>query len=317
MKKYPHPFEKVLSVSTENITLELKDFPNLPWADFLLNPRRLRGSDFLMRWSQGVWSENRLIEAVNESGKYFAIPYGPSGTAPTNDVRAFELYFERLEKAGLGDIKRPDILVFKKSDKQAVNKILKIAGGLLELPFTKEKKLKELLKKSVVAVECENSLWKSNKMPEYATDFSPQKRLKGQLGLKKTAVLPTIIIKEEDRELLKKWQRQNRVSIHVWHVFYDQAFGIPLDEAERLIDKGLIQPTIQTFQAPGGATTKKAIYKIYYRYGYPLGNAVEEPSLVSDYVEDKNGHILPYVKFDGGRLELRKEGLEILDSLTV
>lgn len=94
-----HPFEKVLSISTENIALELRDFPALPWADFLLNPRRLRGSDFLMRWSQGVWSENRLVEAINDSGKYFAIPYGPSGTAPTNDVRAFELYFERLEKA--------------------------------------------------------------------------------------------------------------------------------------------------------------------------------------------------------------------------
>ena len=101
----------------------------------------------------------------------------------------------------------------------------------------------------------------------------------------------------------------------MWHVFYDQAFGISLNEAERLINDGHIEPTIQTFQAPGGATTKKAIYKIYYHYGYPLGDAVEEPSLVSAYVEDKNGHILPYVKFDGGKLELRKEAIEVLDSL--
>ena len=72
------------------------------------------------------------------------------------------------------------------------------------------------------------------------------------------------------------------------------------DEAERLISEGLIQPTIQTFQAPGGATTKKAIYKIYYRYGYPLGDAAEEPT---------------YVKFDGGKLELRIEAIEVLDSL--
>src|SRR3989338_6921877 len=130
-----HPFEKALSVSKENITLELRDFPVLPWADFLLNPRRLRGSDFLMRWSQGVWSENRLIEAVNEHGKYFAIPYGPSGTAPTDDVRAFELYFERLEAAGLGNIKRPDLLVFKISDMSFVDKFLKDIGGDEELPF--------------------------------------------------------------------------------------------------------------------------------------------------------------------------------------
>ena len=316
MKKHIHPFEKVLSVSKENIVLELRDFPVLPWADFLLNPRRLRGSDFLMRWSQGVWSENRLIEAVNQTKKYFAIPYGPSGTAPTDDVRAFELYFERLEEAGLGKIKRPDLLVFKKSDEQEVKKILESVGGVQELPFTVEEKLKPLLEKAIIAVECENSLWKSKKMPDYATEFSPQKRLGGKLGLKKTAILPTVIIKEEDRLPLKAWQERNPVKIHVWHVFYDQAFGISLDEADRLITENLIQPTTQTFQAPGGATTKKAIYKIYYRYAYPLGEAVEEPSLVSDSVEDKNGHILPYVKFHGGKLVLKDDAIKVLDSIT-
>jgi hypothetical protein len=315
MRKHIHPFEKILSVSKENIILELQDFPLLPWADFLLNPRHLRGSDFLMRWSQGVWSENRLIEAVNEKGKYFAIPYGPSGTAPADDVRAFELYFERLEKAGLGNIKRPDLLIFRKADSKEINQFLENIGGVQELPFVQENRLRPLLDKAIVAIECENSLWKSKKMPDYGTEFSAQKRLNGKLGLKKTAVLPTVIIKEEDREPLKKWQKQNHVPIHIWHVFYDQAFGITLKEAERLINDGLIQPTIQTFQAPGGATTKKVIYKIYYRYGYPLGNATEEPSLVSAYIEDKNGHILPYVKFDGGKLELCKEAIEVLDSL--
>lgn len=310
-----HPFEKFLSVLKENISLGLQNFPALPWMDFLLNPRRLRGSDFLMRWSQGVWSESRLIEAINENGKYFAIPYGPSGTAPTDDVRGFELYFERLEEAGLGNIKRPDLLIFKKTVEDDITKFLGNIGGVQELPFIQENKLRPLLDRATVAIECENSLWKSKKMPDYATEFSAQKRLNGKLGLKKTAVLPTIIIKEEDREPLKKWEQQNHVPIHVWHVFYDQAFGISLDKAERLINDGFIQPTIQTFQAPGGATTKKAIYKIYYRYGYPLGDSIKEPSLVSAHVEDKNGHILPYVKFEGGKLELHKEAIEVLDSL--
>lgn len=315
MEKQMHPFEKALCVSKENIALEWRDFPALPWADFLLNPRRLRGSDFLMRWSQGVWSENRLIDAVNQTNEYFAIPYGPSGTAPTDDVRAFELYFERLEAAGLGKIKRPDLLVFRKSDEREIREILGSVGGVQELPFTVEERLEPLLEKALMAVECENSLWKSKKMPDYATEFSPQKRLGGKLGLKKTAVLPTIIIKEEDRLPLKAWQERNPAKIHIWHVFYDQAFGISLDEANRLITESLIQPTIQTFQAPGGATTKKVIYKIYYRYAYPLGEAVEEPSLISDSVEDKNGHILPYVKFHGGKLVLREDAIGVLDSI--
>lgn len=307
-----HPFEEAISVPLTEIEFSFEGKGPLQWADFLLNPRRLRGSDFLMRWSQGVWSEHRLIEAVNETSGYFAIPYGPSGTAPTDDVRAFELYFERLDKAGLGTTKRPDLLVFKKSDENEISKTIAKVGGLQELPFQEEKNLKALLDKAIVAVESETSLWKSKKMPDYSTELTPQKRLDGKLGLKKTAVLPTIIIKEEDREPLKKWQKQNGVPIHVWHVFYDQAFGISLDQAERLIDDGRIEPTIQIFQAPGGATTKKAIYKIYYRYGYPLGSSVEEPSLVSDFVEDKNGHILPYVRFNGGKMGISKEALDVL-----
>ena len=112
-KQREHPFEKVLSVSMEDIHMTLRAMGTAPWADFLLNPRRLRGSDFLMRWSQGVWSEERLMQAVNATSEYFALPYGPSGTAPDNDVRAFELYFERLEAAGLGHIKRPDLLIYR------------------------------------------------------------------------------------------------------------------------------------------------------------------------------------------------------------
>ena len=61
-------FDRLLSVSAEDIEFELRGFACIPWADFVLNPRRLRGSDFLMRWSQGVWSEHRLIQAVNETG---------------------------------------------------------------------------------------------------------------------------------------------------------------------------------------------------------------------------------------------------------
>lgn len=63
-------FELLLSVSAQDIEIELREQGPVPWADFLLNPRRLRGSDFLMRWSQGVWSEKRIIHALSETGRY-------------------------------------------------------------------------------------------------------------------------------------------------------------------------------------------------------------------------------------------------------
>lgn len=310
-----HPFEKVLSVSIKDIDLELRVITFIEWSEFLLNPRRLRGSDFLMRWSQGVWSEKRLIDAVNKTNQYFAIPYGPSGTAPTNDVRAFELYFERLENAGLGQIKRPDLLLFSKKDKQFIDEFIIQIGGLGELPFIKEEDLKDLIQKSLMAIECENSLWVAEKMPNYTTALKPQKRLDGKLGMPKNAVLPTVIVKEEDRKPLKTWQTNNKIPLHIWHVFFDRAYGLAFNELERLIEIGLIEPTIQVFQAPGGATSKKAIYKVYYHYAYQLGISKTNPQLVPEFIEDKNGHILPYVKFEGGEIELADECLTILNKL--
>ncbi len=309
-----HPFELALLVSLDDIEFELRGHAHIPWTDYHLNPRRLRGSDFLMRWSQGVWSEERITQAVNETDDFFALPYGPSGTAPDNDPRAFELYFERLEKAGLGKIKRPDLLLFRQANKNDVVETVARLGGVEELPFIPEDNadMQELLSKAIIAVECENSLWRARKMPDYDAKLTPQRRLNGKLGLKKTAVLPTVIIKEEDRALLKAWQRGAGVPIHIWHVFFDEAYGISLDRVEELVTSGLIEPTAQTFQAPAGATATKLIYKVYWHYAYALGHSTEDPNLVPAHIEDKNGHILPYVKFEGGRIELIEDALQVL-----
>ncbi|MGH7952515.1 MAG: AccI family restriction endonuclease, partial [Limisphaerales bacterium] len=222
-----HPFESWLSVSIEELKDLLANPEPLPWLEFWLNPRRLRGSDFLMRWSQGVWSEKRLLEAVNATNEFYAIPYGPSGVAPTGSVREFELYFERLEAAGRGQIKRPDLLIFRSADQVNVESHIARAGGLLELPFITEDddRLTDILSRAIIAVECENSLWRGQKMPDFSTPLRPQRRLGGNPGLKKGAVLPTIIIKEEDREPLRGWQTRHGISIHIWHVFFDLAYG--------------------------------------------------------------------------------------------
>ncbi len=310
-------FEEFLSVAVEDIAFELRGHTQVEWSDFVLNPRRLRGSDFLMRWSQGVWSEERVIQAVNETAEFFAIPYGPSGTAPTDNVRDYELYFERLEAVGLGVIKRPDLLIFKQTDQRLIMDLVGKLGGVSELPFTAEDNtnIQSLLGKAVLAVECENSLWKASLMPDFKTDLKPQRRLGGKPGLKKSAVIPTIILKEEDREPLQSWQNNQGVAIHIWHVFFDRAYGIALNQAQTLINKGFILATEQIFQAPGGATTKKSLYKIYYQYGYPLGEAIDSPELVAKFVEDKNGHILPYVHFAGGKIALHDEALCVLRSI--
>ena len=231
-----HSFDAALLVPVEDIEFELRGFGHVPWSDHWLNPRRLRGSDFLMRWSQGQWSEERLIQAVGDTHEFFAIPYGPSGTAP-DDPREFELYFERLDAAGLKGMKRPDLLIFRWADRPIVDRAVAEAGGASELPFVPEHAtaMRTLLRQAVVAVECENSLWQARKMPDYGSSLTPQKRLNGKPGVKKSAVLPTVIVKEEDRKPLMKWQASAGVRVHVWHVFYDLAYGLSLDDAERLL----------------------------------------------------------------------------------
>jgi hypothetical protein len=314
-KHKPHPFEEQLAVANEILEEVLLNPPALPWLEFWLNPRRLRGSDFLMRWSQGVWSEHRLTEALEATGKFFAIPYGPSGTAPTGDVRAFELYFERLEAAGLGKIKRPDLLVFPVAARERTDRLVAQLGGASELPFTVEEddRIRELLSHAVLAVECENSLWRAQKMPAFSVPLKPQRRMGGKLGLAKNAVLPTIIIKEEDRTPLRTWQEKTSVPIHIWHVFFDRAYGLSFNRAEELVAAGLTEPTVQVFQAPGGATTRKVIFKHYFHHGYELGESAADPRLLPAFIEDKNGHILPYVTFSGGNLQLLPRALEELE----
>ncbi len=221
-----------------------------------------------MRWSQGVWSEHRITEAVNDTGMYAALAYGPSGVAPSDDIREHELYFERLEDAGLGHIKRPDLLVFRAADMGTVNQAVDALGGSQELPFVSEDdaRMRAIQSLALIGVECENSPWRAAQMPDYGRPLRPMRRLQGKLGLPRSAVLPTVIVKHEDRGPLRAWQEANGLPVHIWHVFYDMAFGIAFDDVERLIESGRIEPTEQTFQAPGGPTSKKVIFKIYHHH---------------------------------------------------
>lgn len=40
----------------------------------------------------------------------------------------------------------------------------------------------------------------------------------------------------------------------------------------------------------------------------------EQPQLIADQITDKNGHILPFVRFQGGRMELAGEAQDVLQA---
>jgi len=152
-------------------------------------------------------------------------------------------------------------------------------------------------------------------MPDYSTELKSQKRLNGKLGLKKNAVLPTIIVKEEDRKPLQTWQDANGVPIHIWHVFFDRAYGIALDEAQRLIRRRFVLLLEDTFQPLGGETTKKSMYEFSIQFGYQLGDFTEEPQFFAKSITDKSGHVFPYAGIGGGKMKLHPEALGVLREL--
>lgn len=39
---------------------------------------------------------------------------------------------------------------------------------------------------------------------------------------------------------------------------------------------------------------------------------LNRPNLIPEFIQDKNGHILPFVRFEGGRLELSETVFEVL-----
>jgi hypothetical protein len=336
-------FEQFLQTTEIDLSFLLSDlFPQM-LCEFYLNPRYLRGSDFLMRFSQGRWAEDILVRTFNATDNLRVVPYGPSSVAPS-EPHEMERYFERLDKAGtIG--KRPDLLVLPKDDHETIRSQLDEIG-LVNLPFTPEADLDFLRSRAIIAVEVESSLWVAREMPNYGQDVAlieliekrrrfrkpdktaqwetwtkdvqrfcsqseARRRLKGFL---ETAKVPTVIIKDEDLAPLVDWETAFDVPIFIFHVFYDEAYYISFQDAYELIESGVILPTEQTFYAPGGPTTHKHIYKIWYTLAQPLGTMTREPKMSAKFVKDKNGHILPYVHFSGGQMALSAEILAELRS---
>ena len=336
-------FERFLQTTEVDLDFFLSDLFTQMLGEFYLNPRYLRGSDFLMRFSQGRWAEDILMRTVNETDDLRAVPYGPSSVAPSNP-HEMERYFGRLDKAGAVG-KQPDLLVLTRDDYEAVRPQLDEIG-LTNLPFTPEADLDFLRSRAVIAVEVENSLWIANEMPDYGKgvalielaakprrfrkpesiarwetwvenvqQFCRQSETRERLkGFLETARVPTVIIKDEDLSPLMDWETTYNIPIFIFHVFYDKAYYISMQDARVLIESGVILPTEQTFYAPGGPTTHKLIYKIWYTLAQPLGKMTHEPEMSAKFVKDKNGHILPYVHFSGGQMALSAEILAELRS---
>lgn len=298
-------FNLYLQLPLDELAWELDQSDRFPSAelDFLINPRRLRGSDFLMRWSQGRWSEEVVMRALDQTGQFRVIPYGPSTIAP-EDPKELEAFFEKMDMIAQ-EGKRPDVLLYDKDTFEWAKRTLEEQlGGLERMAETPSHQVRDVITKARAALEIENSLWVTEKMPGFGKPFSRYTRGKNKGRLKPAGIIPTIIIKVEDIPRLKQWEHDYRIPIYVVHVFYDRGYFIKFEHVLHLLDSGKLALETQRFTNPDGtATSPKQIVKVPYVLCKEFGTVIN-PQLIPRTFVDKNGKVMTYVTFAGGEIQL-------------
>jgi hypothetical protein len=271
--------------------------------DFIINPRRLRGSDFLMRWAQGRWSEETVMRALGSTSEFRVLPYGPSTVAPEDPVE-LEHFFERMDKIAT-EGKRPDLLLYDAKKFPGLQReIEKRFGSLEKAAETESERYSDIIGQARAALEIENSLWVTEKMPGFGKPFTRFTRGKNKGRLKPAGIIPTIIVKAEDLPRLHAWEQQYQVPIYVVHLFYDRGYFIRFDHILELLESGELGMETQRFTNPDGtAATPKQIVKVPYILCEEYG-LVQNPRLAPRTFVDKNGKVMTYVTFEGGTVTL-------------
>lgn len=307
MHKFDQPdlFNLYLQLPTDELAWELGrvDYLAPDEVGFLINPRRLRGSDFLMRWAQGRWSEEIVVRTLNQTSQFGVIPYGPSTVAP-EDPSELDLFFDKMDVIAQ-EGKRPDLLLYDKVMFHWVRgELERRLGSVEKMAETPSEQLHDMITKARVALEVENSLWVTEKMPGFGKLFSRYTRGKNKGRLKPAGIIPTIIVKQEDIPRLQQWEADYGIPIYVVHIFYDRGYFIKFHDILTLLDSGELGMETQRFTNPDGtASSPKQIVKVPYILCKEFGT-VSGPTLVPRTFVDRNGKVMTYVTFSGGEIHL-------------
>jgi hypothetical protein len=304
-------FDLYLQLPTEELSWEIGGSVCFSPEDlcYVINPRRLRGSDFLMRWSQGRWSEETVIRALNRTSEFGVIPYGPSTVAP-DDPQELEGFFEEMDVIAR-EGKRPDLLLYDRQTFDGVRQEVEHRWGDVEkVARTPSPELGEIIAKAKAALEVENSLWVTGRMPGFGKPFTRYVRGKNKGRLKAPGVIPTIIVKGEDIPRLEEWELRFGIPIYIVHIFYDRGYFIKFSQVTRFLTSGELELETQKFTNPDGtASAPKQIVKVPYVLCREFGT-VSNPTLSPKTFVDKNGKVMTYVTFSGGDIHLSQDVFE-------
>jgi hypothetical protein len=272
-----------------------------------------------MNWQRGRWSEDRILEAINATRHYRAVPYGRSAVGPEERDQLPDYWeaYQVVESVG----KRPDILVVPRGNRE----LRRLEMELGDLTLANDDQLLPFLDAAICGLEAENSLWLAQQMPDF--DRVPLTRL--------DVIAPTIWIKEEDAAGLARWERTYRIPVLVVQVFLDRAFAASFNEvmrrvrrirraetvagrqeANRLQKELRVRLKAQSFwDARSGTSATKMTFRAHHTIGMDFGRLDPRPRFRTRILREPNGKVIPYVAFEDGRLVLSREARALLVAL--
>ena len=138
-------FQKIRKL-TKVIPVELVDFSQP--RDLARTPTQA-SSNFITNKEQGDWAENLVTCAINENSKnYVAVKYGKSDDLVAGE-EGFDTFYQEFQNELDSIGKRPDLLIFKKSDFQ-----INLGCDISHIPH---EQITEYVKKAVAGIEVRSS----------------------------------------------------------------------------------------------------------------------------------------------------------------
>jgi len=253
-------------------------------------------SDFAIHREQGDWAEQIVMQSLQPNLKeHRLVKYGR-----TDDIMAGELgfdiffnrYQEELDKIG----KRPDLLLFSRSDYPddkpsdiSMEDVVQLSG---------------VIRKALAGFEVRSSSFLSRK---YATSIQSDTKRRGRKFLSYT-------VKVEDLINVVKWIKEYSVPHFYIQVFFDATYIIPFHNILNIIaDRGNKgdKYTIERNEK----NQRKTTIHINLREGLCLGDIVKPPEHYSAVKHLMRGRLLYYIKFRGGEMRPDPETLSKIISM--
>jgi len=266
---------------------------------------RFRGENFKGKWSLGSWAEQKIINAINASEHFRAVPYGKSEVSLTKNKKEKQEYWDlHKERESVG--KRPDILVFERDVYDRLITDEKNVALLKNLSNSLESEIQGFVQSSFFGIESEASIWQGERMTHFGRHWSEKSgRQKKSVSELASWTAPTIIVKDEDLNPLINWQDYYQKPIYIVHLFYDMAFMLDFARLREYIAKGIVKKEKFNY-----GNAPKDIYKTFYGLATEFGKFTELAEIVPSVSQTNGGKFEADLYFEGGEIQINQDTIQ-------